>query len=62
MRGKFLKMPNTIIDTKNLSNQIYDYIIKSMIDVKLVFGQISNICKTAKVQFFRWFSFDQLLN
>lgn len=40
-------MPNTIIDTKNLSNQVYDYIIKSIIDGKLGFGQIINIRETA---------------
>jgi len=45
-------MPNTIIDTRNLSNQVYDYIIKSIIDRKLVFGQITNIRKTVKAQFF----------
>lgn len=45
-------MPNTIIDNRNLSNQVYDYIIKSIIDGKLVFGQIINIRKTAKAQFF----------
>lgn len=47
MRGKFLKMPNTIIDTRNLSNQVYDYIIKYIIDGKLVFGQIINIREIA---------------
>lgn len=47
MRGKFLKMPNTIINTRNLSNQVYDYIIKSIIDGKLVFGQIVNIREIA---------------
>ena len=47
MRGKFLKMPNTIINTRNLSNQVYDYIIKSIIDGKLVFGQIINIREIA---------------
>jgi len=40
-------MPNEIIDTRNLSNQVYDYIIKSIIDGKIVFGQIINIREIA---------------
>lgn len=40
-------MLNAIIVTSNLSNQVYDYIIKSIIDGKLVFGQIINIRKIA---------------
>ena len=50
-------MPNTIIDTRNLSNQVYDYIIKSIIDGKLVFGQITNIRKTVKAHLKRSFWF-----
>ncbi|MBA7511404.1 putative D-xylose utilization operon transcriptional repressor [subsurface metagenome] len=38
---------NKIIDTRNLSNQVYDYILKSIIDGKLFFGQIVNIREIA---------------